>query len=751
MPEIRTSSSRFSDSSAAASVLSSGHDNDVQDARRTTTPSVQPRGSQDDRFSHLPARSTSRKNSARSQNPAQDTAQNSGDATNSGPSSNPSLATANRPRGSLPLSGRERSSTEAATPAATGASAGTAPEIELRNMSTGQLARLGHEEAQTMLSNLDDLSRTLTDSLRDIGKMHGRVKAALNKADRPVPHDTQIRHLEEVQHWISMMQLQKQGLDHLRDHLTQSLGSGKADTAKSRSWTEWLKSTPVQKAIAAAEVAIAMGFKFGAWYGVEAILPGKASAFETTAKTALLVTQRILLSLTLAGVGEYIPGTDGPRRWAKAGGDIKTIQGFGQAIDQLITLAGQFGTNAASGQAAPSFGQIAGFGLVGLGGVLQTGALNKPVLGAIGHLRGGNDKAGQPIEFVNTDELRAAQSQQAPAGALPIEASDIDLEDGRGLVTQGGRGNTDVNTLINDLWTSQVPAMQAHIVRAFDSMSGVHRALTAPAGSAQDIAEAAAMETSRAMLQSVSPHDHEAQMEKFKQDLDSIRKAATDVSNSLPKNDGLRAQIETVFQDATKMAEAVTKASKNLTTHETAFLRGMTSLGATGLLLSFIGPPTGNQWLSNVNNRAAIAGLTSSIGQNLANLGQFLGGAKPEDGRLMRVLKIGLDSENDNPVLQFAKDWGRNTRFLPIEFVPLTISTTLAEMGSKLKGQIPEAPLRATPSVTTDRLMMEALRMALSNAFMVFRLGHKLEWHHYAAMASTFAGAATALGTEARG
>jgi hypothetical protein len=286
-------------------------------------------------------------------------------------------------------------------------------------------------------------------------------------------------------------------------------------------------------------------------------------------------------------------------------------------------------------------------------------------------------------------------------------------------------------------------------------MSGVHKALTPPAGSTQEAEETAAMDaireaTGQALLQPVPPQDHEAQIAQFKQDLDSIRAAALEVRDSLLPNDELGAKIDTVFQDVKKMEEAVTGASKNLTPHETAFLRGMTGLGAIGLLLTFIGPPAGNKWLSNVNNRAAIAGLTSSIGQNLANLGQFLGGAKPGDGRLKRFLKIGLDNENDNQVVKFAKDWGRNTRFLPIEFVPLTISTTLAEMGSKLKGQVPEAPLRAIPSVTTDRLMMETLRMALSNAFMVFRLGHKLEWHHYAAMASTFAGAATAVGTELR-
>jgi hypothetical protein len=629
---------------------------------------------------------------------------------------------------------------------------GAAPVIHLQ---AGQVARLGHKAAQAMLRNLDDLSGALTNSLRGVGQIHDKVKAELEKHNRPVLTDAQIEHLDEIQQHVEVMQWQKHGLDQLRGHLKKFVASGQADAAKGRTWADWLRSDPVQKTIAAAEVVVAMGFKFGAWYGVEAILPGKADAFETTAKTALLVTQRVLLSLALAGVGEYIPGTDGPRRWVNAGGDLKTIQGFGQAVDQGITLAGQFGTNAASGQAAPSSGQIAGFGLVGLGGVLQTGALNKPILSGIDYLRGDNNGSGGTFEFVDTEELRATQRQPAQAQSPQAEAPGRDLEQGGGPVTQGKPRRTDVNALIDDLRTHHVPNMKAEITRAFGSMSGVHKALTAPAGSAQEAEEMAAMDaireaTGHALLQPVPPQDHEAQIAQFRQDLDSIRSAAVEVRDSLPPDDELRAKIDTVFQDAKKMEEAVTNASKNLTPHETAFLRGMTGLGTIGLLLTFIGPPTGNEWLSNVNNRAAIAGLTSSIGQNLANLGQFMGGAKPGDGRLKRFLKIGLDDENDNQVVKFAKDWGRNTRFLPIEFVPLTISTTFAEMGSKLKGQVPEAPLRAIPSVTTDRLMMETLRMALSNAFMVFRLGHKLEWHHYAGMASTFAGAATAVGTEMR-
>ncbi|NRO99334.1 hypothetical protein GWC77_25950 [Paraburkholderia sp. NMBU_R16] len=660
----------------------------------------------------------------------------------------------NSPRGALPLLDRRRSSTAFMTSLPTGATVGTVSEIELQNMPAGHIARLSHKEMQAVLHSLDDLCGTLTHSLRSVGRIYARVKEELNKPDCPILPDTQIRSLDEIQYCIGMMRLQKRDLDQLREHLKKFV-MHQADTAKNRTWGEWLRSDPVQKAIAVAEVAFAMVLKFGAWYGVEAILPGEADAFETTAKTAVLITQRLLLSLLLAGVGEYVPGTDGPRRWVNAGGDLKTIQGFGQAVDQGITLAGQFGTNSASGQAAPSPGQIAGFGLVGLGGVLQTGALNKPILSAIDYLRNGNDGPEGGLDLVDTEELRATQRKQAQGRSPQAEVSGRDLEEGRGPVTQGAGGKSDVSALIDDLLTRHVPTMRTQITRAFKTVSGVHKALASPAGSAHEAAEAAAMDalrdaTGQALLRPVPPQDHEAQVAQFRRDLDSIRAAAFDVRDGLAPNDELRDKIEAVFRDAGKMEEAVTNASENLTPHDTAFLRGMIGLGSVGLLLTFIGPPTGNKWLSNVNNRAAIAGLTSSIGQNLANLGQFLGGAKPGDGRLMRFLKMGLDNENDNQVVKFAKDWGRNIRFLPIEFVPLTISTTLAEMGSKLKGQVPNAPLNAIPSVTTDRLMMEALRMALSNAFMVFRLGHKLEWHHYAGMASTFAGAATAVGTELR-
>lgn len=618
----------------------------------------------------------------------------------------------------------------------------------------GQLTRLGLMEAKTTLRNLDDLDAAITQLLRQTRRKHDKLKTQLQKPDCPVLSDTQVERLDEVQHDMAVLQSQKRELDTVRAALGDGVASAEAEAAKGRTWRQWLQSAPVQKTLAATEMAIAMLFKFGAWNGVEAILPGDAEAFGTPAQIAALITKRLLLSLAFAGAGEYIAGTDGPRRWVAAGGDLKTIMGFGQASDQGITLAGQFATNPASGQAAPSYGQIIGFALAGLGGVLQTGALNKPILGAIDYLRGGNDEPDDAFEFIDTEALKAAQRQQANGQPEQVEASEADLEQGRGPMTQNARGTTDESALIDDLWSNDVPSMKAEITRAFTSMSELHNAL-APAA-AQETEEAAALDvireaTGQALLQPAPPQDHEAQIAQFKRDLDAVLTAATEVRDSLPPNDELRAKIDTVFQDAKRMEEAVTEASKNLTPHETAFLWGMTGLGATGLLLTFIGPPTGNEWLSNVNNRAAIAGLTSSVGQNLANLGQFLGGAKPGDGRLKRFLKIGLDNEDDNQVVKFAKDWGRNVRFLPIEFLPLTIASTFAQMGSVLKGTIPEAPLRAIPSFTTDRLMMETLRMALTYSFMVFRLGHRLEWNHYAGLASTLAGAATAVATELRG
>jgi hypothetical protein len=562
----------------------------------------------------------------------------------------------------------------------------------------------------------------------------------------------QLAQLEDVQRHMSVLHDQIVALDDLRGHLKERLDRRPATDANNRTWTQWLRSDTVQKAIAATEVAVAMAFKFGAWYGVETILPGKSDAFATTAKTAALIAQRVVLSLALAGIGEYIPGTDGPKRWVNAGGDLKTIQGFGQAVDQAITLAGQYGTNAASGQAAPALGHIVGFGLVGLGGVLQTGALNKTITGAMAYLRRGQAEPEAGLDLVDVDDLRSRQQTQANARERTSQDAQVspDLERGLGEGAQG-----EVQDMLQTLHAQHLPRMQGHATRAFESVANAYSVLASEAGGARGAEEAAAFgQLQAAAVQSLSQpaplQDDRAQIEKFRENLDSIRSAAEALRDELEPDDELRAQIDQVFTDAKAMEEAVAAASTNLSTHETAFLHAMTGLGAVGLLLTFIGPPTGNKWLSNLNNRAAIAGLTSSIGQNLANLGQFLGGAKPGDGRLKRFLKIGLDNENDNQVMKFAKDWGRNTRFLPIEFVPLTISTTLAEMGSKLKGQIPEAPSNATPSVTTDRLMMEALRMALSNAFMVFRLGHRLEWNHYAGMAATLAGAATAVGTELR-
>lgn len=618
----------------------------------------------------------------------------------------------------------------------------------------GAAEHLSLKEAQTLLRNLDDLDATLAQSLQQARGKHKQVATRLQMPDCPVVSNTQIGQLDDIQRGMSVMQSQKHELALVREGLRKIVSSGEAHAAKRRTWRQWLNSPTVQKVLAAGEMVGAMGFKFLAWNGVEAILPGDAEAFATPARIGMLITKRALLSILFAGGGEYILATDAPRRWLNGGGNLMTIMGIGQASDQAITLTGQFVTNPASGEQAPSYGQIIGFGLAGLGGVLQTGALNKPIERVVDFLRGGGREREDAIEFIDTAALEAAQRQGAQGQPVRADAPGEDLEQGFGPATRPARKASDLDALIDDLSTNDVPAMQAHIIRAFHSISEVHRALTPP--TAQEAEEAAVTDAlheaiGQALLQPSPPQDPAAQIERFKQDLAAVLAAAGSARDALPPNDELRATIDTVFEDAKRMQEAVTGASETQTPHETAFLWAMAALGTTGVLLTFLGPATGNTWLSNLNHRAAIAGLTSSIGQNLANLGQFLGGAKPGDGRLKRFLRLGLDNENDNQIVKFAKNWGRNIQPLPLEFFPLKTASTFAQMGSVLRGKIAEAPLAAIPSFTTDRLMMETARLALAQAFMVFRLGHELQWNHYAAVAATLAGAATAAGTELRG
>jgi hypothetical protein len=123
-------------------------------------------------------------------------------------------------------------------------------------------------------------------------------------------------------------------------------------------------------------------------------------------------------------------------------------------------------------------------------------------------------------------------------------------------------------------------------------------------------------------------------------------------------------------------------------------------------------PATGD-----IATRALYFGVTSSIAQAFANLGQFLGGADPKDPFLIKILKVGVNETNDGTLLQ---GMGRALRFLMVEFPLLQASFTFSEKATQIEGN-------ASPSAANVRIIQEAARSILSFMFTKIVLGEKYE------------------------
>ncbi len=607
-----------------------------------------------------------------------------------------------------------------------------------------QTAHLGYEEMRTLSRNVHELAAALTASVDDAVAFHTKLRTELAKHDVNALTDAHLRRVDAFQQHIAMAQPVKQTLDRMTGDLDTLLASDEGKAAEKAAG----RAGKIQRAIGMTEAMLAIVAKNAAWYAAPGIIPATGTSFHDVGRMAALVASRSALAMALAATTEYPLATDGQRRYKDAGGQLIRLQGYVQAFDQMAALATMFAVSKATGQAAPPAFQVSGFVLSALGAAMQTGALNDVMLRIvrpISTLLRGN--APRPVEpaFVPiaTDGLRAAMNDARPAQPDRVEPAGRDLEQGFGPVARGADPASALQRVLDELHAYPLDRMRSDIAKACLSITNLHDAIF-PRLDAQPADDA----TASAHPAPAPPLTYDAHVERFTHDIDAIRTAALRFRDGLPANDERRVRIDAAFEEAQDTEARIAAMSKDGSPKRAAFFAAMGALSVTGAVLGAIGPAVHDEWLSNLGNRAAIFGVTSSVLQAFANLGQFLGGAQPGDGRLARILKIGMDQENSQ-TLAWAKNWARSVRFLLGEFPLLQLSTTFSEMSDKEAGRIPEAPAHGIPSAYTIRNVQEAFRAAFSLAFTTMALDETAQWNHLAGLGVSALGAIVPVAVEA--
>ncbi|WP_185646470.1 hypothetical protein [Burkholderia sp. Bp9143] len=372
------------------------------------------------------------------------------------------------------------------------------------------------------------------------------------------------------------------------------------------------KVSKTQRRIALAEVVGAIAAKNAAWYALPGLIPATHVRFDNVGEMTKLVTSRSALALLFAAITEYPLATDGQRRFKDAGGQINQLQGFAQALDQAFALAILFGINKATGQEPPPGYQVAGFALSAAGAAFQTGALNGLI---IRMLRPIFDTLSKKTARSCDDRSSVLPTHTSQVHSAPAEQSGIRIPE------------PSLNTWLDTVPAQDFVEMNADLDNACTSIARLHAAIFPREN-----------EVLRGDMVPASPAaDYGTHAERFSGNLAAIQHAVREFRNDLPDDDERLARIDAALEHAHDAARTIAELRESATPRRTAFFAAMAILSTTGSVLGAIGPSIQYAWLSDINQRAAIFGVTSSVLQAFANLGQFLGGAKPGGGRRGRV------------------------------------------------------------------------------------------------------------------
>lgn len=596
------------------------------------------------------------------------------------------------------------------------ATAPASSDIELSTL------HIDAREVQTMVKELEHVNRQLATSRLKATDLHHRFRTELARSHPTGLTEENAAKIDSLQNFIMNATAVNASFTGLIDALraassVASTEAGSPAPARSRA---------VQRVVALTEMAAALLAKNVAWYFPPAIIRTGDVSFNDAGSMAKLVVLRSTLAILAAAVSEYPLATDGQRRYTDAGGQLNQLQGFAQALDQVLALVVLLITNKITGQEMPPMYQLAGYGLTAAGGTVQTGALNGLILRVL-----------QPV----TDALSSGSAQLVDDTFVPVDAYSLaaNSADAAAEATQGvGRPLSDVEHGLAgsqlNAWLDAVPATELDAMK-----SDLQSALESVAKWRTVIFEHAC-EAAPGSRTGTPSNDYEAHTERLRRDIGTITTAFGAFVRALPEDDERRVQIAQALAEAAHAERTIADLAGNATPRRTAFFASMALLSTIGSVLGAIGPSVHNAWLSDIKHRAAIFGVTSSVLQAFANLGQFLGGAKPGDGRLVRFLKIGLENDH-NPYRAWAKNWLRSVRFLLGEFPLLQLSTTFSEMANKEAGASPAASTQSTPSAYTIRNVQETMRAVFSLAFTAFALGEKVNWYHYLGLCITALGA----------
>ncbi|KER67609.1 hypothetical protein HR51_32785 [Burkholderia cepacia] len=577
-----------------------------------------------------------------------------------------------------------------------------------------------------MLNGLQKLNRQLTASLANATDFHRTVRDKLAGSDHHDLTDENVRKIDEVQRFILTARPVNALLGHLvgNHRPDPAIESMEADAGAAS------RSNARQRRIAFAEMFGAIAAKNAAWYALPGIIPASHVAFDDVRNMTALVAQRSALAMLVAAITEYPLATDAQRRFKDAGGQINQLQGFAQSLDQALALLILFATSKATGQEAPPAYQVAGFALTAVGAAIQTGALNGSIIRMMRLPRTSARPPEAPFDRIDISTLRANPVRADQAEIREAEQSTADPAQRIPAASHRSEPDSSLNAWLDTVPARYVDEMRADLDSACTAIAKSHDAIfrrddgSMPADS----------------VPAPPPADHEAQVERFGHDLAEIRSACHRLRSAFPEEDARLSRIDAALAHAEELERTLAGMREGSTSKRTAFFASMALLSTIGAVLGAIGPSVHHAWLSDIRHRAAIFGVTSSVLQAFANLGQFLGGAKPGDGRLVRFLKVGLENEN-NPYRAWVKNWLRSVRFLLGEFPLLQLSTTFSEMANKEAGRSPQAPARGMPSAYTIRNVQEAFRAILSLAFTALALGEQANWNHYLGLGITALGA----------
>ena len=630
------------------------------------------------------------------------------------------------------------------------------------------------EALRLQIPHFRDLNKTIKANITPIIDCHSAIKIALGDTTSAASASLTLSQINNIKELENSMH-ESFGIISITDRICSLFPEEDGFTVQNGNKTIFSKIaqeiTP-GKLLANLEMVAAMVLKNVAWYIPKAIFPSGAVSFSDAPAMAALIAKRTALGIALAMTLEYTLSTLAGRKQKAVGGSLNNLQGTAQFADMassiaILELVSKFIT-----KEHISVADAVSFAIPAVGGAVQSGMLN-----GIGNaIKNSSRKKENNQERFNLDGSRinfqdiplqdigtaqgATEDTPAPdIDARPI-ASDSEAEPtipGHLAIDMSGhelpRGararaeSKDIKPLLN-FAKDNLEKMQENVRDVSQKIESIQRLLASCVNDIQTIFDE---ETATADVNSESSEidihveaSNGAEISNTDAyDEETLANLKTNIQDILSKLELLKSHLNIIFtsdnnQDGIeqkaeieKMIEMIKSLQEDLEKSGGMDPKAKIFFGAsvTGIVLGIIAssiPSTGS-----IATRALYLGLTSSIAQVFANLGQFLGGADPKDPIFMKVAKVGVNKTEDGTLLQ---GMGRALRFLLIEFPLLQASFVFSEKASQVTSDI-------FPSAANVRIIQEAARSMLSFMFTKIVLDEKYEHNQSAGALINLAGA----------